>query len=131
MRWREGSTGDRPATIPLGLLKRELLTVGPGQKIGYVTDVAFSDRNVEKIVALVKDADLLFIEAPFVKADAALAADRWHLTTDQAGTIARLAGAKRVEPFHFSPRYDGEEAQLRCEVEEAFRSGRAVVADEA
>lgn len=131
VRWREAPSRERPATLPLGFLKRELLTVGPGQKIGYVTDVAFTDRNVEKIVALVKDADVLFIEAPFARTDVALAADRWHLTTDQAGTIARLAGAKRVEPFHFSPRYAGEEARLRCEVEEAFRGGRAVVADEA
>ena len=48
------------------------------------------------------------------------AADRYHLTTEQAGRLGRLAGVRRIEPFHFSPRYAGQEARLRQEVEEAF-----------
>lgn len=31
---------------------------------------------------------------------------------------------RRVEPFHFSPRYAGKEARLRAEVEDTFL-GRA------
>ena len=34
--------------------------------------------------------------------------------------LGRLAGVRRLEPFHFSPRYAGEEARLRAEVEDAF-----------
>jgi ribonuclease Z len=105
--------------IPLGEL-RDLLTITPGQKIAYVTDVSDTPANREAIVALARDADVLFIEAAFARADAALAAERAHLTTEAAGELARAAGAHRVEPFHFSPRYAGEEADMLAEVSAAF-----------
>ena len=35
------------------------------------------------------------------------------------------AGVRRVEPFHFSPRYDGEEARMVGEVMAAFGGGAA------
>ena len=104
---------------PLGAL-RSLATMTPGQKIAYVTDAADTVENREAIVRLVSGADLLFIEAPFAAADAALAADRAHLTTTAAGAIARAAGVRRVEPFHFSPRYAGRETVLLREVQTEF-----------
>ena len=110
-----------PGTLPLGLLRERLVTITPGQKIAYVTDAADTPANRAAIVDLARGADTLFIEAVFPEADAALAADRAHLTTTQAGELARLAGAARVEPFHFSPRYAGQEAQMLAEVEAAFR----------
>jgi len=36
--------------------------------------------------------------------------------------LARQAGVKRLVPFHFSPRYGGEEERLRREAEDAFAS---------
>ncbi len=113
------STASNPRVAPLGAL-RMTATVTPGQKIGYVTDVADTAANREAIVKLVRNADLLFIEAPFATADAALAADRAHLTTTAAGSIAREAGVRRVEPFHFSPRYADDHARLIAEVLAAF-----------
>ena len=109
---------------PLGGL-RAMATITPGQKIGYVTDAADTGPNRAAIVRLVAGADCLFIEAPFAAVDKALAADRAHLTTAAAGEIAREAGARRVEPFHFSPRYDGEEARMVGEVMAAFGGGAA------
>jgi ribonuclease Z len=111
-----GSIGE---TAPLGAL-RGTATVTPGQKIGYVTDAADTAANREAIAGLVRNADLLFIEAPFAAADAALAADRAHLTTAAAGSIARQAAVRRIEPFHFSPRYQGQEARLTDEVMTSF-----------
>jgi ribonuclease Z len=111
------------ATMPLKAL-RPVVTITPGQKIGYVTDVANSTANRQAIIQLIRNADLLFIEAAFAEADAVLAADRAHLTTDAAGSIARQAAVRRVEPFHFSPRYSGQEARLRNEVMRAFFSNR-------
>jgi ribonuclease Z len=99
---------------------RQLVTITPGQKIAYVTDVADTAANRAAIIRLAQNADLLFIEAPFAEADAALAAERAHLTTSAAGSIAREAKVRRVEPFHFSPRYSGEEARLLNEVMSAF-----------
>ena len=103
----------------LGIL-RSAVTVTPGQKIAYVTDVADTAANRASIIQLVQDADLLYIEATFAQEDAALAAERKHLTTAAAGSIARAARVRRVEPFHFSPRYEGEEARLLNEVMSAF-----------
>src|SRR5207248_5064124 len=105
--------------MPLGPL-RAVLTITPGQKIAYVTDAADTPANRRAIVVLIRDADLLFIEAAFAQADAALAADRAHLTTVAAGSIARTAQVRRIEPFHFSSRYAGEEARMLSEVMAAF-----------
>ncbi len=99
---------------------RPVMTATPGQKIGYVTDVANTTANREAIVRLVLNADLLFIEAAFAEADAVLAAERAHLTTTAAGSIAREAAVRCVEPFHFSPRYGGQEDRLVNEVMLAF-----------
>jgi ribonuclease Z len=92
----------------------------PGQRIAYLTDFADTPANRAKAVALARGADTLFIEAPFRAADAAHAADRMHLTTRAAGAIAREAAARRVEPFHLSPRYLGQEEAWLAEVEAAF-----------
>jgi ribonuclease Z len=104
---------------------RDVLTVTAGQKIGYVTDVADTPANRAAIVALVRNADILFIEAAFAGADDALARERAHLTTTAAGEIAREANVRRVEPFHFSPRYTGEQQRMLAEVTAAFRGSRA------
>jgi ribonuclease Z len=119
---------DGPATTdrgfePLGSL-RDLVTVTAGQKIAYVTDVADTPGNRAAIVAFVHDADVLFIEAPFAGADEALARERAHLTTTAAGEIAREANVRRVEPFHFSPRYAGEQQRMLAEVRAAFTGSR-------
>ncbi|HEY0886703.1 MAG TPA: MBL fold metallo-hydrolase [Ramlibacter sp.] len=114
-----GGAGERVFT--LGALKAGVLHFIPGEKICYVTDVAFTPTNVERICALAAGASQLFIEAPFLEEDVQHAAGKMHLTARQAGSIARLAGARRVVPFHFSPRYDQGEADLRREVEAAHR----------
>lgn len=99
---------------------RPVLTITPGQKIGYVTDAADSPANRAAIVDLVRGSDLLFIEAAFTAVDTNLAKERAHLTTQAAGEIARDAGVRRVEPFHFSPRYEGEGERMIAEVMAAF-----------
>ncbi len=107
--------------LPLGTL-RDLVEVTPGQRLAYLTDFADTPGNRAAAVSLARGADILFIEAPFAAEDAAIAADRRHLTTRAAGEIARDAGARRVEPFHFSPRYQGQEDRLLAEV--AAAAGR-------
>lgn len=117
--WRRGIDGG-PSTLPLGDLARAVARVTAGQKIAYVVDALYSAANAQRIVALARDADLLFIESAFAAAERERAAERYHLTTVQAGWLGRQAGARRLEPFHFSPRHAGEEARLRREVEAAF-----------
>ncbi|WP_270935119.1 MBL fold metallo-hydrolase [Falsiroseomonas oryzae] len=104
---------------PLGAL-RELVVATPGQRVAYLTDFADTPANRAVAVELARGADTLFVEAPFLAADAAIAAERMHLTTTAAGEIARAAGVRRVEPFHLSPRYLGREAEWLAEIEAAF-----------
>lgn len=111
---------ERQRLVALGELKERLLRIVPGQKIGYVVDAAYHSANAEKIVDLVRGADVLFIEAAFLQRDAAIAARKRHLTAAQAGTLARRAGVRELVPFHFSTRYSGAGDCLRAEAMAAF-----------
>ncbi len=84
--------------------------------------MGFTPVNAEKIIALARGADHLFIEAAFLDAEAGRAATRYHLTARQAGELARNSAAARVTPFHFSPRYMEREQELRDELEAARRA---------
>jgi ribonuclease Z len=97
------------------------LEITDGLRIAYVTDVAFTQANAERIVELARDADWLFIECVFLDAQAERARDKKHLTAAQAGRLARMAGVHNVVPFHFSPVYREREAALRTELEQAWR----------
>jgi ribonuclease Z len=121
VRWRTRE-GSREQTFSLGELKRNVLEFVPGQKVCYVTDVAGHARNRERLEQFVRGADLLFIETVFLDADQELASRKAHLTTVQAGEIARAAGVKHAETFHFSARYRelGSEAHYR-EFQQAWR----------
>jgi ribonuclease Z len=114
---------DRP--VSLGLLKAQALRLAAGQRLAYVVDAAYHQENVGRITALARRADQLFIETAFLDADAALAAERRHLTAAQAGAIARAAEVARVTPLHFSPRYLDREEELHREMQLAFRAGAA------
>ena len=117
--WRKGDA-QQERTLQLFELKHALHIV-PGQKIVYVTDVAWRDDNVARIVELARNAGLLYIEAAFMERDADHARRKCHLTARQAGEIARAANVGCVIPLHLSPRYTGEEkALLRNEVAAAF-----------
>jgi ribonuclease Z len=118
----EGCAGDpsQQTTVSLGTLRAWALRCVPGQKIAYVSDVAFHEDNVRRIVELASQADLLFMEAMFLERDGADARRKSHLTAHQAGEIARRAGARALVPFHFSPRYSDCASSLRSEAEIAF-----------
>lgn len=113
------SGSQQKCEMALGAL-RGVVTVTPGQKIAYVTDTADTAANRAAIIKLVQNADVLFIEAMFAQADASLTAERAHLTAAAAGNIAREARVRRIEPFHFSPRYAKEEERLLNEAMAAF-----------
>jgi ribonuclease Z len=117
--WREGDRF-RERLLPLGTLKKEILQIVPGQKIAYVTDAVCSSGNAARIAELARRADYLFIETMFLQEDEERAREKYHLTACQAGFLARQAGAVRVIPFHFSPKYSGQAEDLRREVAEAF-----------
>jgi len=117
--WREDGM-QQERLVRLSEIKSALHIV-PGQKIAYVTDVAWSEENAAHITELARNADLLFIEAAFMERDAEHGRRKFHLTARQAGEITRAANVGCVIPLHFSPRYVGEDvALLRGEVAAAF-----------
>lgn len=113
--------GSRMENILLGQLKNDLVEVFQGQKIGYVVDTIFNDRNREKIVRLVESADIFFCESPFLADEEERGQARYHLTSRQAGTLAREAGVKQLQVFHFSSRHKDCREQFYNEAQEAFQ----------
>jgi ribonuclease Z len=120
VQWRDRD-GDHAMTRSVGELRHLILDVVPGQRIGYATDLRYTEANVRTLSELFADVDVLFIECVFLDEDAEHGARKNHLTAGQAGRIARLARAKAVQPFHFSPRYEGREAALTGEMQAAWR----------
>jgi ribonuclease Z len=117
---REGS---HERVFALGSLRGDVVRIVPGEALAYVTDAAFTDANRARIASLARGVTRLYIETPFLDADGHQAAARAHLTAWQAGHIAREIGATTVVPFHFSPRYEGRENDLRREIA-AAHAGR-------
>jgi ribonuclease BN (tRNA processing enzyme) len=107
--------GERAA----GELGDDLLLLTPGKKLVYATDLGDTPENRRRLIALARHAHTLFCEAPFIVADAELAARSGHLTTRACGEIAAEAGVARLIPFHFSRRYSDNPQQLYDEIDSA------------
>ena len=130
VRWRD-RLGEHATVRQVGELAHLVLGVAPGRRIGYVTDLRYSEANVAALSALLAGVDLLFIESVFLDEDADHAERKHHLTARQAGLIARRIGARSVVPFHHSPRYEGRAAELVAEVNAAWSGAPATPATQA
>jgi ribonuclease Z len=105
----------------LGDVRDRFVAITRGQKIVYVVDARYDEDNEAKVVALARDADLFYCEAPYLDRDADKARERYHLTARQAGILARKSGARNLVVFHFSPRYTGLGDVIVGEAMETFR----------
>ncbi|MCC7201705.1 MAG: ribonuclease Z [Nitrospirae bacterium] len=114
----DSKEGCREFTI--GELKDKIATITEGQKLSYVVDAVYNRENEEKIIELVRGSDILYCEAAYLDADMDIASERFHLTARQTGELARKAGVKEIEIFHFSPRYQDNPADLHKEAMLAF-----------
>lgn len=81
----------------------------------YCSDTLFSKR----LVALVKNVDLLYHEATFLQSELRLARLTGHSTALQAATVALKAGVGKLLIGHFSSRYKNEKDLLK-EAQEVF-----------
>ncbi|HEX6705762.1 MAG TPA: MBL fold metallo-hydrolase [Albitalea sp.] len=120
LEWRDRD-GAHAMTRRVGELRPLILDAVPAQRIGYVTDLRFTEANVEVLAPLLGGVDVLYIESVFLDEDSAHASRKNHLTARQAGEIARRVGARRIVPFHHSPRYEGRAAELEAEAIAAWR----------
>jgi len=132
---RGGARDDMPNEIapgtrrPLAALRDTLLDITPGQKVAYVVDTLFSPANAERIIRLARDADVFYCESPFMDEDIDQATRRYHLTARQAGALARAARARRLNVFHFSPRYEGRYGELVAEANAEYLGQQARYGD--
>ena len=122
--WRDRD-GERRRVYALAELRDRVVELRPGQTLCYVTDVAATESNAQRIVEFASGAHSLYIEAVFLEEDADHASRKHHLTARFAGEIARRAGVPVAVPCHFSPRYLGREAALREEFERGWRGSAA------
>ncbi|HOF85510.1 MAG TPA: ribonuclease Z [Treponemataceae bacterium] len=79
-----------------------------GRKFSYVTDT----RYLPSIAEEVKNSDFLVCEGMFEKALAETAAEKKHMTAEQAATIARDGKVKKMALIHYSPRYTDSDLKL-------------------
>jgi ribonuclease Z len=118
--WRDRG-GLHHVTRTLGEMKDGLFEIVGGERIGYVTDLRYTQPNVEALKGLLYGCDVLFIESVFLHEHADHALRKHHLTAQQAGLIARALEARLVVPFHFSPRYADRAHALAAEMEAGRR----------
>jgi len=108
-------------SISLGQLKEDLVDVSPGQKIGYVVDTVYNEPNKQRIIELIKSADIFFCESPFLADEESRGQERFHLTSHQAGSLAREACVKKLCVFHFSRKHIPHRERFYKEAEAAFQ----------
>ncbi len=87
----------------------------PPKSYAYCGDTIYD----ESIAGKVKAVDLLYHEATYLKDLHERAASRFHSTTVQAASIAKLAGVKKLLIGHFSSKYETLEEFLQ-EAREVF-----------
>jgi len=107
-------------TRPLQEIAAEIALVRPGLKIAYLADFGYTPENREKILPLIRGADLLLCEAAFLDEALAQARATCHLTAGQAGRLAALAGVKRLRLFHFSPRHSDHSERFYAQARARF-----------
>lgn len=73
----------------------------PGRKVVYSGDCLPDDNIIEAA----RGADLLIHEATFDSSMKSEAAERMHSTVEDAASVAKAAGAKKLVLTHISPRY--------------------------
>lgn len=79
-----------------------------GRKFSFVTDTLY----LPSIAKEVQGSDLLICEGMFSDDCADQAKEKKHMTSRQAGIIARDSHSKRMAMIHYSPRYTDKELPL-------------------
>jgi ribonuclease Z len=85
--------------------------------IGYVTDVGYSEENVEKLAGLLEGVTLLVCECAFLAADRQKAQFSRHLCTADFNNLLDRLRPRYVMPMHLSKTYQGKSRALYDEIE--------------
>lgn len=85
--------------------------------IGYVTDIGYSDENVESVAGLVQGVTLLVCECAFLASEREKARLSRHLSTTDLNLLLDRVRPKYVLPMHFSKTYQKGSEPLYQEIE--------------
>ena len=100
-----------PVTLDDGRVITSDMVMGAsrsGRKLSYVTDTMY----FENIADYVHDSDILFCEGMFEKALRDTAREKKHMTSYEAGLVARDSGSRLLCLQHYSPRYSDRELRI-------------------
>jgi len=89
----------------------------------YVGDTS----RYEKLAEFAKDCDLMIHDATFLDGQEPIAAVTKHSTARDAGSIAKLAGARRLVLTHISPTNEGSDQKYVAQASSTFK-GQIVAA---
>lgn len=91
------------------------------KKLVVVGDAETTDGLAEQV----RGADVLVIEATFLRRDAPIARDYGHLTAAEAALLAATGGVKQLVLTHISGRYSDDE--ILAEARQAFANSRVAI----
>jgi len=85
-------------------IANEVLTVPnkPSKSYAFCADTLYTESLAEKV----RDVNMLYHEATYLKDKEAKAISRFHSTSAQAAALAKLAHVKQLLIGHFSSKYD-------------------------
>lgn len=89
-------------TFTVQELGEKLLEIKPGIKFCYLTDFAYTEKNLERVKPFIAGAEFLGIETNYMDGQDDLALENGHLTTRQASQLIRESGTHSYQTFHFS-----------------------------
>lgn len=104
-------------TLPDGRVIQPDQVLGPPRQGACLAHVGDAGRT-DNLVNAVRNADMLVIEATYLRAESDMARRFGHLTATQAARLARDAGVHRLVLTHVSRRY--REAQIIEEAQSVF-----------
>jgi len=88
------------------------------KKISFVFDTSLN----KKIIPFVKNSDLLICESSFGLELKAKAKEYKHLTSKQAGEIAKRSNSRKLILTHISQRYDKDPKKILNEAKKVFKN---------
>lgn len=101
-----------------------------GRAVAYVTDTELSDAALDPaLLALVKDADLLIIDATYTDAELPDRVGWGHASWQQTVSLADAAGVKRLCLYHHDPEHDDETMDAIAEAVVKARAGTIVASE--
>jgi ribonuclease Z len=113
-------------TLPDGRVIAPETLVGPTRP-GRTVVITGDTRPCAATIQAAEGADLLVHEATFGDEEQQRARETMHSTAREAGTVAQMAGAKRLALTHFSARYSRDPSDLGREAREAY-TGELILA---